>query len=314
VRAARITRFGDVDAIALAEVEPPRPAPGEVLIAVHASSINPVDVRVRTGELAVEPPLTLGSDVAGIVAEVGAGVRDLAPGDEVYGHASVAAGGSGAFADYAVAPAGCLAKKPRNLDFTQAAAVALTGVSALQAIRDLALRAGQRVLVHGGAGGIGTIAIQLAKHAGAFVVATATGDGKIYARRIGADAVMDPVGRGDGPLVVGHRAAVSDPYDAVLDAVGGSTYLRSFALVKRGGVIVSMTHAPDRDQMSRHGVTSVWPAVRVTTAELDDLRVLIEHEVVRVRVDRVFGLERVREAFRAKESGHVRGKIAIRCP
>ncbi len=310
MKAAQFATYGHPDVIALSEVDVPRPGPGQVLVEVHASSINPVDTYIREGKrqqrFPLRLPVTLGYDVAGVVKQVGEGVASLRVGDRVYGQAAVTTGGSGAFAEYATAPASRLARMPRNLSFTDAASLPLVGVSALQGVVEyMKVQPGQKVLVHGGGGGIGSVAIQIAKHAGARVAATATGDDLAFVRQLGADEVIDYRSQRFDDLLSG--------YDAAFDTVGGDTYARSFRVLRRGGILVSMTHPPKTDLPERHGVTAVDENTRTDTPALDALTRLVEAGVVTPHVDRAYPLERVREAFEDKErgAGRVRGKIVI---
>jgi NADPH:quinone reductase-like Zn-dependent oxidoreductase len=310
MKAAQIAFYGHADAIAVDEIAVPSPGPGQVLVEVHASSINPVDTYIREGKrqerFPLKLPVTLGYDVAGVVKRLGEGVTTFQVGDKVYGQAAVTTGGSGAFAEYAVAPAARLARMPRNLGFTGAASLPLVGVSALQGVVEhMKVKPGQKVLVHGGGGGIGSVAIQIAKHAGAHVATTATGDDLAFARQLGADEVIDYKTQKFDELLSG--------YDAAFDTVGGDTWQRSFTVLRRGGVLVSMTHPPKTDLPEQHGVTLVDESTRMDTASLEALGRLVEAGVVTPHVDRAYPLDRVREAFEAKEKGGgtVRGKIAI---
>jgi alcohol dehydrogenase len=308
MKAAQIRGFGHPEVIDITEVDRPRAAQGKVVVEVKASSINPIDTKLREGEAQnmtrARPPFTLGFDMAGIVAEVGPGVASLNPGDKVYGQASVMGGGSGAFAQYAVTRPERLAHMPRNLSFEEAASIVLTGTSAWQAIyRHMKLQARQKVLIHGGAGGIGTAAIQIAKHIGAFVATTASAQRIEYVKQLGADQVIDYVKQS-------FEEWIAD-CDAVLDTVGGNTYYKSFGVLKAGGVLVSMLENPSDEMMRRHRVRAVFQFTDTSTGPLDELRKLIEASIVTVIVDRIYPLERIQEAFETKEHGHVRGKIAI---
>lgn len=310
MRAAQIARYGGPDAVSLTEVDVPAPGPGQVLIEVHASSINPIDVYLREGKrqqrFPLQLPATLGFDVAGVVRQLGPGVEALQVGDRVYGQAAVTAGGSGAFAEYATAQAARLARMPAGLGFADAASLPLVGVSALQAVVEyMKVQPGQKVLVHGGGGGIGSVAIQLAKHAGAYVATTATGDDLAFVRRLGADEVIDYRAQRFDALLAG--------YDAAFDTVGGDTWARTFQVLRRGGVLVSMTHPPPSDLPERYGVTLVDENTRMDTASLEALAKLVAQGVVTPHVDRSYPLDRIREAFQDKEggAGRVRGKIAV---
>src|SRR5690606_10107573 len=196
MKAAQINNYGDPSVVQIAEVDQPQLTEAQVLVEVHASSLNPFDTTVREGHMKdaipLQFPATLGGDIAGVVVKAGTGVERLKPGDKVYGQANVVAGNSGAFAELAATKASQLAKMPSNLSFEQAAAMPLVGVSALQALSEhINLKAGQNIFIHGGAGGIGTIAIQIAKHIGAYVATTATGEGIDYVKKLGADQVID---------------------------------------------------------------------------------------------------------------------------
>ena len=309
MKAVQISQYGDAGVLTVA-TDAPKPAvdDGKVLLEVRAASINPVDSMVRLGYMAKMAPLsfpaTLGTDVAGVVVEVGAGAGDFRKGDKVFGMASLLAGASDAFAQYATVPAGLLARIPVGLDFTQAAALPLTGVSALEVI-DEKLKAGKgsRILIHGGAGGIGTIAIQLAKHRGAFVATTVLGEAVDYVRELGADNVIDFQKEAFEKVLSG--------YDFVFDTVAGETYRKSFAVLKRGGTIISMLEQPDAELAAKYGVTALSQMTQVTTARLNSLAELVKNKTVTVHVDRVFPVDEVKEAFVAREGGKVRGKIVL---
>lgn len=306
MKAARINEYGSVEVVEIQEVDKPTAGAGQVLVAVKASSINPFDRMMREGFLKdmLTLPFTLGGDIAGVVESVGEGVTHVAAGDEVYGQANVIAGNSGAFAEFAATKAEQVAKKPDSLDFPGAAAVVLTGVSAWQALtQHMQLKSGQKILIHGGAGGIGTIAIQIAKHLGAYVATTATGDGLDYVKQLGADQVIDYQNEKFEDLV-------SD-FDAVYDTVAGETYDRSFAVLKEGGIIVSMNAQPNEALAEQHKVTALLQSTKVTTDSLNELTKLIDEKVVTVHVDQTFALDNVQAAFKAWESGAVKGKVVL---
>ncbi|HKR81847.1 MAG TPA: NADP-dependent oxidoreductase [Candidatus Saccharimonadales bacterium] len=307
MKAAQISEYGHADKIQIVEVAKPSVKPGGVLVEVHAASVNPWDIRVREGAvkdlLGMQLPVTLGGDFAGIVQEVGDGVDHLKRGDNVYGQAQASARNSGALAEFAVTQGREVARMPRNVDFVTAAVAPLTGLSAVQVIMGhMQLHAGQKILIHGGAGGIGTIAIQIAKHLGAYVAATATGDGIAYVRSLGADEVID--------YKTQNFEALHD-FDAVYDTVGGSTYERSFKVVHRGGMIVSMVEQPNENLMNQYGVTAIHQLTQTSIESLDTLTKLIEDGAVTIHVDKVFPLEQVQQAFQALETGSVKGKVAV---
>jgi alcohol dehydrogenase len=307
MKAAQIGQYGSADVIEIVEVDKPQLTEGQVLVEVHAASINPFDTIVREGYVAnmiKSLPVTLGGDIAGVVAEVSEGVTDFVVGDKVYGQANVVAGNSGAFAEFAATQADQLGNMPGNLNFVEAGAVPLTGESALQVITEhMQLAPGQKILIHGGAGGIGTVAIQIAKHLGAYVATTATDDGIQYVKDLGADEVID--------YKTQKFEDVVHEYDAVFDTVGGETYTRSFAVLKKGGMIVSMVEQENAELASEHEVKAVHQFTKVSTNSLNELSKLIEDGVITVHVDKTYPLDQISQAFTDRESGTVRGKIAI---
>lgn len=308
MKAAQINNYGDPSVISLNEVEVPALGEGQVLVEVHASSLNPFDSKIRDGAMKdyipLEFPVTLGGDVAGVVTQVAADVTQLAIGDKVYGQANVVAGNSGAFAECAATAAKQIAKMPENLDFRQAASLPLVGVSALQALTEhINLQSGQKIFIHGGAGGIGTVAIQIAKQIGAYIATTATGDNIDYAKNLGANEVID--------YKTQNFAEVLRDYDAVFDTVGGDDFTKSLNALRQGGVAVSMVGRADEARTEELGVTAITQQTHVTTEALDHLRQLIEAGAVTPQVAKVFPLEQIREAFEAREHESIRGKVVI---
>lgn len=321
MKAAQINKYGHSDVIEIVDIEKPKAGPGQVLVKIYASSINPFDFKLREGYMKEMMPLnfpfTLGGDVAGVVTEIGQGVDKFQVGNKVYGSANALAGGSGAFAEFASVPSEMVAKMPKNLDFNQAAAVVLVGVSAVQAfLEHIKLqpfrseypsgseRPGQKILIHGGAGGIGTIAIQIAKSKGAYVATTTTGDGFDYAKKLGADQVIDYKNQK-------FEEILSD-YDAVFDTVGGETFEKSFRVLKKGGIIVSMVSNDEKKLADQYGVKAISQFTKINTDNLNALTKFIEDKVVKVYVDKIYPLDRIKEAFEEKEKGDVRGKIAVK--
>ncbi len=309
MKAVQISQYGDANVMRVV-TDAPRPSPGEgmVLIEVHAAGVNPADSGMRSGwfqqMVPLRFPVTLGGDVSGVVVETGPGVTQPAAGDRVYGQAIVLAGGSGSFAEYASTRTKQVAKAPSGLSFTDAAALPLAGVSAYQAIYEhFKLRKGQRILIQGGAGGIGTIAIQMARHLGAYAATTVSADSMEYARNLGADQVID------------YRkqdfTALLKDFDAVFDLVGGDTYRNSFAVLKKGGIILSMREQPDAGLADRHGVTALLLMANVSTARLDRVSELVAAGKVKPHVHRVFPLEQAKDAVIALEKGKLHGKIVL---
>jgi alcohol dehydrogenase len=308
LKAAQMNEYGDANVVHIHEAAKPRVVEGKVLVEVHASSINPFDAKLRAGymkgAIPLQFPYTVGGDIAGVVTEVGAGVGALAVGDKVYGQAAGVAGNSGAMAEYAVTAAGQVAKMPGNVDFNGAASLPLVGVSALQGLTEhLKLSAGQKLLVLGGSGGIGTVAIQIAKHLGAEVTATASGDGLKRVQELGADQVID--------YKAGDFAAGLRDFDAMFDTVGGEEFGKALSVLKPGGVAVSMVGAADEVKAQELGVTAINQSTKVTTEALNGLRELVEAGVVKPQVARVFPLDEAAAAFAAWDKGGVTGKVVV---
>jgi alcohol dehydrogenase len=307
MRAAQINEYGDASRITVNEVQKPSVGEGEVGIEVYAASINPVDSTIRRGffqEIApLAFPATIGGDFAGIVSEVGEGVTNVSVGGKVYGQSNAAFGGSGTMADFVVAPSSQVALAPANTDFIQAASLPLVGVSAIQALFEhIKLASGQRILITGGSGGIGSIAIQVAKYLGAEVTTTATGEGIPLAEELGADTVVD---------YKSETIELPNDFDAIFDTVGGETLLSILHLVETGGTIVTMGMI-DKEAVKDVDATVMMQSTHVTATALDKLRELVEGGIVTPQVSQTFTLDDVVLAFETKENTNVTGKIVIR--
>lgn len=310
MKAVQISAYGPEDVLSLnTDVPKPVPLQGQISVKVHAAAINPFDVKVLTGmmkDYMPKPlPVTLGGDFSGIVTEVGDGVNGFSAGDAVYGSANVFNGGSGSFAEYVIANSANSARKPETADFLQAAALPLAGASAIQALEEhIHLHGGQKILIHGGAGGIGTMAIQLAKALGAYVATTVRQDDIPFVIALGADTAID-YGRQK------FEDMLSD-YDAVFDTVGGETTNRSFRILKKGGMLVSMLGAPDPILAEQYGVIAIGQNTKTNTEHLTRLAELVDGGKIKARVDKVFRLDQVKEAFRYQIHQPPRGKVVVR--
>jgi NADPH:quinone reductase-like Zn-dependent oxidoreductase len=287
---------------------PNDPSAGKVLVKVKAAGVNPVDWKIREGNMQEMIPLqfpsTMGLDFSGIIEKDGASVSDLMPGNEVYGQAGVISGGSGAFADIALADADRISHKPRKLSHQEAAGLPLVGVSAWQAlVENIGLSRGQKILIHGGAGGIGSIAIQLAKHVGAFVATTVRANDMQFVKELGADEIIDYQTQNFDELL--HE------YDAVYDNVGGETYARSFKILKNGGMIVSMLEQPNQQLMEQFGVKAMFQFTQVNRDRLTKLAQWVDQNNVRVNVDKAFPLEEAGKALDYQRDVHPRGKVVV---
>ncbi|MCZ7356710.1 MAG: NADP-dependent oxidoreductase [Candidatus Methanoperedens sp.] len=308
MKAAQIKKYGGSEVVEINKNAPkPTVSRGQLLVEVYAAGVNPVDWKIREGYMQQMMPLkfpaTLGMDFSGVIVEVGEGISGFKKGDEVFGQASVLNGGS--FAEYASADAKATARKPKNFSHVEAAASPLTGVSAWQALVDhMGLSKGKKILIHGGAGGIGTIAIQLAKNLGAYVATTASAKDLQYVKELGADEAIDYKNQSFDNLIRN--------YDAVFDTVGGETYVKSFTVLKKGGIIVSMLEQPRSELMKRYGVNAIAQFTQVNSERLSKLAELADKRVVKVHVDKTFPLEEAVEALEYLQNGHPRGKVVLK--
>lgn len=307
MKAAQIDRHGPAaGARAVEGVPPPAASPDHVLVDVHAAGVNPFDWKVCEGVLpAPRFPLTLGADFSGVVTAVGPGVQGVAVGDEVYGLASVSRGGSGSFAEVASVDAAFLGRRPARASHVEAAALPMAGLRAWMVVHDhLRVEAGQRILIHGGAGGLGSMAIQMAKRLGARVAATASARDLAFVRALGADEAID------------HRAEAFEArlggLDAVFDTVGGETFARSLGVLRRGGRIVSMLARPDPGVGRARGVEVVPQGAAIDRRAFEGLSALVDGGGLRPHVDRTFALDEVGAALAHQKEGHPRGKVVVR--
>lgn len=285
--------FGGPEVLRMAEVARPRPGPGEVLVRVAATSVNAADWKVRAGLVGKlgDPPLTLGLDVSGVVAELGPGVDRFAVGDPVYGMVF-----GGANAEYVVARAHTLAPKPGNIDLVHAAALPTAALTAWQALA--AHGAGQRLLVHAAAGGVGHLAVQMARHRGAYVIGTARAANHEYLRGLGADEVIDYT-------AVDFADAVRE-VDIVLDLVGGAYGARSLPVLRLDGRLID-TQGSDAEGDPRYERFYVEPS----GVSLREITTMVERGHLRATIDQVLPLADAAKAHELSESGRVRGKIVL---
>jgi alcohol dehydrogenase len=312
MKSTQIKRYGVSEVVEINQSTPAPndPSAGKVLVDVKAAGVNPADWKIREGYfqqmMPLQFPSTLGMDFSGVIEKVGEGVPDFKQNDEVYGQAAVIRGGSGAFAEIALANADTIAHKPKILSHEKAAGLPLVGVSAWQALVDIiGLSKGQKILIHGGAGGIGSIAIQLAKHLGAYVATTvSTNDKQFVKEELGADEVIDYKTQTFEDLLP-HE------YDAVFDTVGGETYTRSFKILKRGGIIVSMLEQPNQELMDRFGVKAISQFTQVNRERLTKLAQWVDQNNIRVNIDRTFPLDEAGKALDYQRDVHPRGKVVL---
>ena len=305
MRAVRAHARGGPEQLVVEDAPRPEPAAGEALIRVHAAGITPWELdwvptwHDRAGH--ERTPTIPSHEVSGVVSDVGHGATHVAPGDEVYG--LIPFDSNGAAAEFVTVRARDLALKPRTIDHTSAAAVPLSALTAWQAFVEQApLRPGDRVLVHGGAGGVGAFAIQIARHLGARVYATASRQDLAYVRQLGAEAI---------DYTTASFEDVVPDIDVVLDPVGGETSRRSMGVLRPGGTLVALAGPPDQDAAKAAGVRASFFIVEPDRAHLEKLAELIDAGELRVDVARVFALERAREAYEYGRGRHGRGKIVL---
>ncbi len=331
MRAFVLTGYGGPDVASLREVPVPEPGRGEVRIDVKAAGLNPVDFKTREGKLRLinryALPVVLGCELSGVVVSVGEGVTRFRPGDEVF--ARVAKERLGAFAETACVHEDLVAKKPASLDFVHAAAMPLASLTALQALRDeLAVEEGMRVFIPGAAGGVGTFALQIAKHLGATVATTASPRGRALVERLGADVVVD--------YTTQDFTKELRDYDAAFDLVGGDTLEGAFSVVRRGGKVVSIAGLPEpttatkdlhrgaglatlfwivsaglRFRAWRAGVAYRYLFMRPSGKDLEVLASLVDAKKLEVVVDQVFSFAKIAEAFAYLEKGRAKGKVVV---
>ncbi|MEU2246377.1 NADP-dependent oxidoreductase [Streptomyces sp. NPDC019224] len=307
MRAISQDTHGTPDVLKEAVLPRPVPAPGQILVAVRAAGVNPTDWKHRAAGLFLNRlPLVLGWDVSGVVEAVGFGVTLFKPGDEVFGMLPYPHG-AGSHAEYVTGPARAFAHKPAGIDHVQAGALPLAALTAYQAIVDTAaVRAGQRVLIHAAAGGVGHLAVQIAKSRGAYVIGTASAPKHDFLRSLGADEVIDY-------RATDFRDAVQD-VDMVLDPLSGDTRARSLDVLRPGGILVSLLPGTDPDEAAKaaaRGVRVETLLVEADHAGMNAIAGLVASGALRARVEAVFPLADAAEAHALGETGRTTGKIVL---
>ena len=302
MRAVRFHEYGPATNLVVDEIERPAPGAGEVLVKVHAAGVNPIDWKLRSGILKDYMPLTLphtgGFDLAGTVEELGSEVTQFKQGDQVFGR------GAGAYAEFAIVNQNNLAAKAAELSFEQAASIPIGAATAWAALFDGAqLESGQRVLIHGAAGGVGLWATQLAHWKGAHVIGTASTKNLDFVRDLGADEVIDYT-------VARFEDVVSD-IDAVIDTVGGEVQERSWPVIKKGGVLVSIAAPASPAVAAEHGVRLGEYVSQATSDRLTTIARLVVEGTLRTEVGEKFQLDQLAEAHALSETHHGRGRIVV---
>ncbi len=301
MKAIIINEYGNNNVVQYTDVDRPEPQAGEVLVKVHTAGVNPVDWKIRGGagqRMGMTLPIHLGSEIAGTIEKLGDGVSGIKEGDAIYGIIK-----SGGFAEYAVADAADIARKPASLNFVHTAAVPLGALTAWQAMFDVAkVASGQRLLITNSSGGVGSLAVQLAKARGVHVTAMASGRNEEYVRSLGVDEFIDYTKQ---PF-----EQVARDMDVVFDTVGGDTFQRAFNTLKKGGFLVTSVAFP-KDEAQQHGVGVERVLCKPNAGQLASIRDLVEAGKLKAHIAMVLPLAEIRQAFELSESGRTRGKIVL---
>jgi NADPH:quinone reductase-like Zn-dependent oxidoreductase len=306
MKAIVINEYGDESVLHYTDVERPEPKENEILVKVHVAAVNPADWKIHDGlgeRFGFKLPLVLGGDIAGTVEEVGNGVENFKKGDAVYGMTLSSL--SGGYAEYAVTKADAIALKPDDLNFEEAAAIPIGALTAWQAMFDLAhLSSGQSILITGASGGVGSMAVQLAKAKGAFVIGTASGKNEQFVRDLGADEFVDYTKQN-------FEEVVKD-VDVVFDTVGSDTQERAFQTLKKGGFLVSSVQIPSEEKARELGVEAARVFCKPNAGQLTEINRLIEEGKLKIHIETVLPLTEVKKAHQLSQSGRTRGKIVLR--
>jgi len=308
MKAVRIHNYGGPEVLRFEDAPRPIPGSGELLIKVHAAAVNPVDGKIRAGSMKDIVPLVLpfipGWDVSGVVETTGSGVTKFKKGDEVYARPDLSR--NGAYAEYVVVKEAETALKPRSVDHVHSAAIPIVASTAWQALFDhAALGNEQRILIHGASGGVGSFAVQLAKWKGAYVIGTASTENQAFLRELGVDEAIDYEKTRFENMV--------DDVDVVLDTIGGDTRTRSWKVLKKGGILVSIIGPPpSADEAAKHGVRSAFFSAQTNASQLAEIAKLVDSGKIYPIVETVLPLAEARRAHELTEKGHARGKIVLK--
>ena len=307
MKAIVIHEYGGPEVLKYEDVPQPEPKQDQLLIRVIAAGVNPVDGMIRSGMFDKGGhrafPIILGGDISGVVEKVGSKITKFKSGDPVFAYVSL--DDSGGYAQYALVTEREAAPKPKSLTYVEAAAVPIVALTAWQALIDTAkLKAGQTVLIHGGSGGVGSFAIQIAKAHGAKVIATASTANQELLKQLGADVTIDYTKQ--------NFENVAKEVDIVLDSIGKDTLARSYEAVKKGGIIISLVARPDPAELEKHGIRGEALSVDPNSDELGEIGKLIDDKKINVIVSQTLPLSEARKAQEQVATGHTRGKIVLK--
>ncbi|MEI8347692.1 MAG: NADP-dependent oxidoreductase [Pseudomonadota bacterium] len=307
MKAITINQYGGPEELTCQDVPIPQPGIDEVLVKVHAAGVNPIDWKIREGYMKEHIkqtfPLTLGWDFSGVVEETGEEVTQFTRGDEVYGRPDTSR--NGAYAEYMVVRSSEMSIRPKSVDHIHSAAIPLAALTAWQSIFDVAdLSSGQKILIHGAAGGVGHFAVQLAKWKGCYVIGTSSKFNQGFLHELGADLTID--------YQNSRFEDIAHSCDVVLDTIGGETQKRSWQVLRNGGILVSIVSPPSANEASMHGVRQAMTGVCPNSKQLAEIAKLTDSGNIRPLVDNVFPLSEARRAHEFSQSGHTRGKLVLR--
>lgn len=302
MKAIQYSSYAGLTGLTLVDAPKPSPAAGEVLVKIHAAGVNPVDIAVSEGFLKdfmpLQFPVTAGSEIAGVVEAVGSDVQGFAPGDAVHAPLGV----SGAFAEYALVKAAALVHKPQSMSFAEAAGLPIAAATAIAALNAGNVGPGTKLLIHAAAGGVGSVAVQLAKARGAEVTALASKSNIDFVKSLGADRVVDRATQ--------YEDSLSD-FDVVLDAFGPAAQDRSWGLLRKGGAMLSLVTQPSEETAAKYGVRAVRIFGTPTAAVLAEADALVDAGKLKVHVSRTYPLAQAKDALLEIASGKVRGKLVL---
>jgi NADPH:quinone reductase-like Zn-dependent oxidoreductase len=305
MKAVVIHQYGGPEVLKYEDIPRPEPKDDQLLVRVIAAGVNPVDGMIRSGMFKGNRvfPIILGGDVAGVVEEIGSKITKFKAGDPVFAYVSL--NNSGGYAQYALVTEREAAAKPQSLTSVEAAAVPIVALTAWQALVDTAkLSAGQTVLIHGGSGGVGSFAIQIAKARGAKVIATASTANQDFLKQLGADMTIDYTKQ--------KFEDVAKDVDVVLDSIGRDTLARSYGVVKKGGIIVSLVARLNESELQKHGIRGASLSAEPNSEELSEIGKLIDEKKIKVIVSQTFPLSEAMKAQEQVATGHTRGKIVLK--
>ncbi|MGO3182061.1 MAG: NADP-dependent oxidoreductase [Aequorivita sp.] len=302
MKAVLIKEYGDENVLNYTDVEQPQPKEDEILVKIHAAAINPVDLKIRNGKgekFGMKLPIILGADFAGTVEEVGNKIKKFKKEDAVYGKILI-----DCYAEYVIVKENELGRKPDNLDFNNSASIPMGALTAWQAIFDTAnLSSGQKILIHGASGGVGSMAVQLAKAKGAYVIGTASTTNEDFVKSLGADEFIDYSTTDFEDVVKG--------LDVVLDTIGGDTHKRSYQVLKKGGFLVSLVQEPSEELIKKYNVQAKVMASQPNPEQLEEITELTEAGKIKTRIAKTFPLSEAKKAQVLSEEGHIQGKIIL---